>query len=327
MTQVLSRIMERLSKAGRLLILTHARPDGDGLGSIVALARAARAAGRKADLLVPDAVPRRYAFLFAGEAVAGAEKFAPLADAADATVILDTCAFSQLGALEEAVRARKDKIIVVDHHATSDPVGALQWIDTSAAAAGVLTADLIEALGWPVDLTTAEALTVAVASDTGWLRFANTDGRCLRAVAAWLEMGVRPDTLYIRLFQSDRPERIRLMTRMLESLELHCGGALAVMVLRRGDFQQTGALSEETENLVNEALRIGCVETAVLLVENGDGVRASLRSRDRVNVAEVAKQFGGGGHARAAGFRAKEDIDALRRKVIDAIASTGLRGK
>jgi len=314
-------LVRRLSSARSILIVTHARPDGDALGSMLALAMAAEAAGLSVRLLSPDPAPPQYAFLCAGRQLAGPEQFASLAAAADLVVVLDTCAFSQLEAIADELRRLRDKVAVIDHHATADDVGSIRWIDASAAAAGVMVAELIDALGWPIDLPAAEALMTAVATDTGWLRFANTDGRCLRRAAQWLDLGVRTDRLYKKIYQADRPQRLALLARMLQTLELHADGRLAAMTIRKADFQATGALTAETENLVNEALRIGSVDTAVLLVENDDCIRVSLRSRDAINVAQVARRFGGGGHARAAGLRAKEDIDALRSRLISACAA------
>ncbi len=312
-----TEIESRLRDATRLLILTHARPDGDGLGAMVALARAARAAGKSADLLLLDAPPWRCEFLLSGESPADADRFDELADAADAIVILDTCAFAQLDGLDERLPRCRDKAMVIDHHATCDDVAGLQWVDTSAAAVGVLVLELLESLDWPIDSRAAEALMVALTTDTGWLVFANTDARCLRAAARLSERGVRTDVLYRRLYQSERPQRMRLRIAVLESLELHCDDRLAVMTVRRSDFERTGARPDETENLVNEALRMATVEEAVILIENDDVVRVSLRSRDDVDVAEIARRFGGGGHARAAGFRAEEDVDAVRKRLID----------
>lgn len=315
---VFAEVCRRLGSHRALLIVTHARPDGDALGSMAALARAAQAAGKQARTLVPDGVPPRYEWLFPDGLPAAAGRFDALADEADLIVIVDTCSFEQLDGLEAPLRARRDKIVVIDHHATADDVGAVQWRDTSAAAAGVMVGELIAALDWPVDLATAEALTTAVATDTGWMRYANTDPRCLLALAGWFAAGVRPDKLYKRLYQCDRPERIQLLIRVLQSLELHCGGRLAAMTIRQADFQATGTRPDETENLVNEALRIGSVETAVLLVEMPDAIRVSLRSRDAVDVAAVAAQFGGGGHTRAAGLRTTGDIDALKHRLLAA---------
>ncbi|MCL2701557.1 MAG: bifunctional oligoribonuclease/PAP phosphatase NrnA [Phycisphaerae bacterium] len=309
-----------LSQADKILLLTHARPDGDGLGAIAALARSAVAAGKRAELLVPDRVPERYAFLFS-QPPAGPERFAELADAADVIVVIDTCARAQLDGVAQAVVDRRDKVLVVDHHATTDAIAAVQWVDASAAAAGVMVAELIQTLHWPVDVTVAEALLASVTSDTGWLQFANTDARCLRQAAWLLEHGVRPDKLYRRLFQCDRPERLALVARMLASLRVECEGRLASMVIRREDFEHTGARGDETENLVNEALRIGAVDTALLLVETDSGeIRVSLRSRDAIDVAAIAKPFGGGGHTRAAGVRATMNIDDFREKLTQACA-------
>ena len=312
------RLVAHIRSARSVLIVAHARPDGDTLGSMVALARAAERAGKTVHLLSPDPAPRRYAFLCEGRVLAGPGRFAALADAADLIIVLDTCTFSQLEPLAGELRARRGKIAVVDHHATVDDLGAVQWIDTSAAAAGVMVAELIAALGWAIDLPTAEALMAAVTSDTGWLRFANTDGRCLRLAAEWLDLGVRTDALYKQIYQTDRPARLALVARMLASLELHAGGRLAAMTIRKADFTATGALPEETGNLVNEALRVGSVDTAILVVEDVDCVRASLRSRDAIDVADIARRFGGGGHARAAGVRVSDDVDTLKARLVEA---------
>jgi len=311
-------VKQRLASAKVLLIVTHARPDGDALGSMAALARAAEGAGKKVLRLVPDKVPPRYHHLFGAHLPAEGDRFEDLADQADTIVIVDTCAFSQLDNLEAHLRRRREKIVVIDHHATADDVGSVQWSDESAAAAGILVSELIDALGWPADLTTMEALATAVITDTGWLRFANTDGRCLRAVAGWFDAGVRADMLYRRLYQCDRPQRLDLIVRTLQSLELHCSERLAAMTIRKADFEATGTRGDETENLVNEALRVASVEMAILLVENPDTVRVSLRSRDAVDVSAIARGFGGGGHRRAAGLRADEDIDQLKARLIEA---------
>ncbi len=212
-----------------------------------------------------------------------------------------------------------DKLIVIDHHATPGQLGGTMWNDPAAAAVGVMIAELLEALGWPADEGVTEALMTAITSDTGWFHFANTDGRCLRRAAKLLDAGVRADLLYHRLFQADRPEKLQLMARTLQSLELHSGGRLAVMTIRKADFAETGASPEETENLINEALRIDSVEAVILLVETDGKTRISLRSREDLDVAAIAKQFGGGGHRRAAGIRVPDALDAIKPRLIKAI--------
>lgn len=316
-------VAARLQAARSLLLVTHDRPDGDGLGSMLALARAARLSGRKASLVCQDPLPRRYAFLLDGERVLNAAEFASAVDGADVVVVVDTAAWGQLESAAATLRRVHDRVVVIDHHRTRDDIGAAAWFDDSAAAAGVMVTELLARLAWPADLQTAQAAATAICSDTGWLRFANTDARALAAVGRWLDAGVKADELYRTLYETDRPQRIALMARTLGGMALHFGGRVAIMAITRADFAATGATPDETENLINEALRIGSVEVAAMLVENGAPaaaqIRASLRSKRVVDVAAVAQRFGGGGHARASGFRLAEPLPAVRDKLLAAL--------
>jgi bifunctional oligoribonuclease and PAP phosphatase NrnA len=321
MTDPFEQMVDRLSDAHSLLCLTHRQPDGDGLGAMVALSASARRAGVEAHLFLPENVPWRYKFLFNGvfPDCADPSAFRSAAEGTDVVVVLDTCSYAQLEPVAEVIDHVRDKTVVIDHHATADAVGAVRWCDPTAAASGLMMLELLDALGWPTDDMARVALATAIVSDTGWLRFSNTDGRCLRAMARLVEEGVEPDVLYERIYQVDRPERLALLGRVLANLEFHAGGQLAVMCLREADFRQTGARRDETENLINEAMRVGSVEVAAILVENPEQVRVSLRSRRRVDVSAVAENFGGGGHARAAGLRGTRDLDELKQQLIRAI--------
>jgi phosphoesterase RecJ-like protein len=311
-------LLARLAEAGSYLLLTHAKPDGDGIGSMLAFARAAGLAGRQARAVLTEPLPRRYAFLSAPDELTGADGLAERAASTEAIVLLDTCAYQQVPDIADLLRSHADKTCVIDHHRTTDPLGAARWIDATAAATGVMVSELIDALGWRIDRAAAEALTVAVVSDTGWLRFSNTDGRTLRAVAGWLDAGVAPDVLYDRLYQSDRPQRLALTRAALDSLAMRAGDRLAVMSLSADDFAETGAEPSETENLINEAMRVGTVELAVMLIETPENIRVSFRSRGRVDVSALASRFGGGGHARAAGARLTKPLVEARRTVMAA---------
>jgi len=316
--EAFNAVLQRLTGASSMLLITHARPDGDGLGSMQAMACAARAIGKDAFTLVPGEIPARLGFMFDKTQIAGLADFKKLAESCDLIVILDTHALGQLDELAETIGNYRDKIVIIDHHSTGDPLSDTAWIDTSAAATGVMVGEIIDALKWPMDASIAEALLAAVMTDTGWLRFANTDGRCLRSVAHWTDMGVRPDMLYRKIYQNDRPERLGLMVRLLGGMEFYFDSQLAVMTLRAADFDETGGLRSETENMVNEALRIGTVESAILLVEAEAQIRVSLRSRDEVDVAQLAGQFGGGGHRRASGLRSTLPIDEIKTQLVAA---------
>lgn len=329
MSSEFPEIVARLRAANSLLCLTHIHPDGDGLGAMAALVLASRAAGKIAEAMLFERIPWRYTFLFpeAGEEPPDRlEDFPAAARRADCIVVLDTSSRSQLGDLAAALEEHRERTVVIDHHETGEDIGVLRWVDVSAAAVGVMTLELITALGWPMELPVVRALATAIVSDTGWLRFSNTDARCLHSLARLVEGGVVLDDLYQRIYQSDRLERVRLLERVLRSLEMHHDGQVAVMTIRQRDFAETGARPEETENLINEALRLASVEVAILLTERpdpapgGGRIRVSLRSRSRVDVAKLASRFGGGGHARAAGLRSDEMLEALKAKLIHAAA-------
>lgn len=322
MSEAFASIVDRLQQARSLLCLTHVHPDGDGLGAMVGLSHAAAATGRSYHLFLPEDVPWRYKFLFDGvfPDCSEPQAFLDAAASVDLVVLIDTCSYAQLGDLAGVIDAVGDKTVVIDHHATHDAVGSVRWIDPTASASGLMMLELLDAMGWGIGPEARQALATAIVSDTGWLRFSNTSERCLSAMARLVGAGVRPDELYDRIYQVDRPQRLALLERVLGSLELVADGRLAVMSLREEDFRQTGARRDETENLINEAMRIGSVEVAVILVENPEQVRVSLRSRRVVDVAEVARGFGGGGHARAAGLRG-ENLDALKAKLVETLTA------
>jgi bifunctional oligoribonuclease and PAP phosphatase NrnA len=321
-------IARRLSAARSIVLVTHDRPDGDAMGSMMALTLALRRQGKTALPTCCEPMPRRYAFLTEGEEFLDASAFASQVQAADCILVLDTSATRQLVPVAGAMAAVKDKVLVIDHHQTREDIAAVCWSDESAAAVGVLAAELFDELGWPMDAAIARAVMTAVCTDTGWMQYSNTDPRALGVVSRCLAAGVAADELYRTLFQNDRPQRLALLGRMLAGLALHMDGRLALMIATRDDFQRTGAGNDETENLVNEPMRIAGVCVSLLLVEQDGGIRGSLRSKAHVDagaggrvvdVAAVAQQFGGGGHARAAGFRMECSLEEAKGKVLEVL--------
>jgi phosphoesterase RecJ-like protein len=164
------------------------------------------------------------------------------------------------------------------------------------------------------------ALFIGIATDTGWFRFSNTDARTLERCAELLRGGIAPSDLYDRIFNSERPGKIKLLSAALGSLELLEGERIAVMQLTLADLARSGADPGDTEGAINEPMRIASVEASVLLVEQREGgVRVSLRSRARLDVASIAASLGGGGHARAAGARMSGTLADVHQRVLAAI--------
>jgi len=324
-------IARRLAAAKTIVLLTHDRPDGDGLGAMMALAAAARRQGKTALPACSDRVPGRYAFLTAGENLLDAAALAEAVKTCDCLVVLDTCTMNQLESVAAVVTAAGEKAVVIDHHQTAEPIAPLRWCDPSAAAAGVMVAELLAELDWPITPPVAEALLAAVGTDTGWFRFANTDSRALAVAGRCLDAGASADAMCRRLYQNDRPQRLALKARALAGLQLHYDGRVAVMTLAADDFAATGAAPAETEDLINEPMHIADVCVSILLVAADDRTRVSLRSKPTgapptgtpIDVARVARALGGGGHARAAGARLTATLAQATQTVLAAIANAG----
>lgn len=342
----LEAIGDRIRTAGGpVVVLTHAKPDGDALGSALALTVAIRRLGGQAHAYFVSPVAEALSELdpdHDADVIEPTDEQAVPRDAA-LYVVVDTGAYGQLGPQRHAIEPNLDRTIVLDHHLSGDVRGHLRYIDGGAAACGEIVADLIENLlgsdTW--DQPVPDLLFAGVASDTGWFRFANTSPATHRLAARLLEMGVDHADLYARLEQSERPEKLRLTIRALKSLELLCDDRVAVMSLRKQDFTDTGAMEHETERLVDLPQIVGSVRVVALVTEatnhNGppedgppkDGssaspplTRVSFRAKPgsgAVNVAELAQQFGGGGHARAAGAKVEAGVDDVLERLRTAL--------
>lgn len=249
----------------------------------------------------------------------------------DLVVILDTNSNSQLPGFEDYLKQTSVPVLVVDHHVTSDGLGRVEIVDSTAAAAGLVLLEFLNQAGWRIGSEAAEALFVAIATDTGWFHLRNTDSRVFRACAELIDLGVDTNGLYRRLFQTFSPARFRLMATLLGRVELHLDGRYASQYLMREDFERTDAAYRDTENMVNECQRIGSVVVAALFVELRDGkIRCSLRSRpdiqrcgggeQAVDVSEIAAKFGGGGHRMAAGTYLPAPMEHAMQLIRDEVA-------
>ncbi len=319
----LAAIADRLSGVRRIMLTTHAKPDGDALGSIVALGRALRQRDKTVEYRVLPPLPPNLVFAGDGAALVVHEG-AAAADIAepDLIVITDTGAWSQLDALRDWLAPRRQKVIVIDHHLHGDDVAAERFVDARAAAACEIVADLIGAMGVAIDRPMAEALFLGIASDTGWFRFSNTRPNTHRLAARLLERGVDHAALYARTEQGERHEKLALLTRALQNMQTIADGHAALLTLRARDFEQTGARPDETERLVDLPQTVEDVRVVALVVEQGQQTRVSFRSKpgdDAIDMNQLAQRFGGGGHARAAGAKVEKPIDPVREQVIEAI--------
>ncbi|HZT80434.1 MAG TPA: bifunctional oligoribonuclease/PAP phosphatase NrnA [Gemmataceae bacterium] len=306
----------------RFLLTTHVRPDGDGLGSMLALADALEHHGKQVRLVIPSTMPPRYAFL---DPQGRVRRFEPPGDEyreTDVALVLDTGTWNQLDGVGPFFRELPAAKAVIDHHLTQDDLGGLRLVDTSAEATGRLIHEAITALGGPLTPAAAASLFVALAMDTGWFRHGNTTARTFALASELVAAGARPEVLYDQLFESNSLGRLRLMGLVLDRLRVAHGGRVAHTEIRRGDYEAVGAMPPDSEDLVNFTRSVAGVEVGLLFMEQPrGGVKVSLRSRGAVDVARLAERFGGGGHRQAAGATLPDPLEAARARVLDAVAA------
>lgn len=306
----------------KFLLTTHVRPDGDGLGSMMALADVMEAHGKDVRMIVQPGVPNRYKFL---DPQGRFEKFAEPLDQwrqVDAVIVLDTGTWNQLGPFGEFLKTMTVDRAVIDHHLTQDGVAQLTLVDAKAEATGRLVHEAIQALGGPLPASAAEAIYVAIAMDTGWFRFSNTSQATFALAGELLKAGARADYLYDQLYESNTLGRLKLMGLVLDRLQVVADGKIALTEIRMDDYAKTGAAPQDTEDLVNFTRSVENVEVGLFFMEQPrGGVKVSFRSRKEIDVARIAEQFGGGGHRLASGATLNTNLEDARKRVLAAVAA------
>jgi phosphoesterase RecJ-like protein len=319
----LARILARLTPGLRVVLTTHVNADGDGAGSECALAGWLRRRGLTPAIVNPTPYPEAFRFLLDGipAHVPAEEPGRRALVEADFVLVLDTAEPGRLGAVAERIAGRE--VLTIDHHPpVTPPLGELSVRDPEACATGELVYDLMGVAGETPTRKEAEGLYVAIATDTGSFRFANTSPRTHEIVAALLRAGVDPEEMYRHLYATYTPEGLTLLRRALASLHVHPELPVAWIRLTRADVEETGASKEDLEGIVEYARRIRGVEVAALLRELPDGrTKVSLRASGEADVASVARSLGGGGHTKAAGALVGSGVDAAEGVVLEAIRS------
>ncbi len=320
------KAVELINKSNNILITTHTRPDGDACGCITAMSDVLAALGKNVKPLLLSPMPEWYEFLFAekvsvlGEDIQLEELIQGRSGEFDLIIIVDTNSYTQLDKFGQYLKQARTPVLIIDHHVTADGLGDVELVDSDAAATGLIVYDLLKYAGWTITKKIAEVLFVAVATDTGWFQFSNTNSRVYRSCAELIDAGAKPTVIYHSLYQNFSHSRFKLMLAMLNTLELHLDGRFATQHISQRDFQQTGATHKDTENLINECQRISTVEAAALFIELKDGrIRCSLRSTGTVDVSQIAAKFGGGGHKLAAATYLPGTLEDAKHLIIAEI--------
>jgi phosphoesterase RecJ-like protein len=312
----------------RFLLTTHVRPDGDGLGSQLALAEALETMGKEVRVVIASTWPPRYHFLDPNRRI---QQFTAPGDAwrdVDMAIVLDTGTWNQLGDFGPFLKSLNVAKAVIDHHVTQDDLGAARFVDTSAEATGRLVYEAIQALGAPLPARAANMLFVAVAMDTGWFRHPNATAATFALAAELVAAGAQPSPLYDHLYERNTLPSLKLKGLVMERMQLAEEGKVAHSEVRRDDYAATGATPQDSEDLVNYTRSIAGVEVGLLFMEQpAGGVKVSFRSTGTVDVARLAEQFGGGGHRAASGATVHESLEQARTRVLAAAHAVMSRPK
>jgi len=317
-----SRFVELVRNHQRFLLTSHVRPDGDALGSELAMAAVLESLGKDVLVVNPFATPPGLQFLDpAGKLKQlGADVKAEQLDGYDVLIVLDTTAWAQLGVMGEVIRTTKAVKAVLDHHVSADDLGAELFKDDEAEATGRLVVESADQLGVPLTLAIARPAFAAIATDTGWFRFSSTTPETLRMAARLMDVGVVPAELYQQLYENDTLPRLNLIGCTMARAKVEMDGRLIHTYIERRDFEAAGAHPADSEDMINMTLAVGGTEVAVILVEQqSGGFKISFRSRNDFDCSLIAQQFGGGGHKKAAGAFIDEPLVAAQTKVLDAV--------
>jgi phosphoesterase RecJ-like protein len=307
--EMLGRIREAILARRRFVISSHARPDGDSIGSQLAMAFALRELGREVQIVNADPAPEQFiAFPGTSEiqvAQAVRQDF-------DAAIIMECSSLGRTGV------SGLDRFFVIniDHHPGNSMFGAINWFDGKAAACGEMVFDVVRALGVPLTPEIATHIYVAILTDTGSFHYSSISARTFDICRQAIEAGVNPEATARQIYDSSTLGRLKLLAAVLNTLEIDDEGRTATIYMDRQMAQRVGATYDDTEGLVNLPLTVKEIEAVALFKETGDGEwRVSLRSKGDVNVATIAAQFGGGGHKNAAGCTVHGRLEEARPMV------------
>jgi phosphoesterase RecJ-like protein len=314
-----TEICDAIHSHRRFLITSHARPDGDSIGSQLAMYYALEALGKEARIVNADPAPDHYMEFPGLDRIEIARSV--VETDADALIVMESgdLARTGVGGLEGRFT------INIDHHQGNTQYGSLNWVDLSAAACGEMVFDLIDVLGVPLTIEIATHVYLAILTDTGSFHYSNLTPKTFDICRRVTEAGVNPAAMARRVFDQNSFGKLKLIGALLDQMDLLDGGRLAVMYLNDDILNATSTTYNDTEGLINLPLTAREIHAVVFFKLGADGdIHVSLRSKYDVDVRAIAARHGGGGHKNAAGFKLRGPVEAIRDGVIvevrDAIA-------
>jgi phosphoesterase RecJ-like protein len=317
---VIDRIRDAILSRQRFVLTSHARPDGDSIGSQLAMAYALEALGKEVRMVNADAAPEHY-FAFPG--VDRIEVASETTTDADAVIVMECSDLTRTG-----VAGLGDRFLInIDHHAGNRMYGAINWFDESAAACGEMVFDVIKALGVPLSEEIATHIYLAILTDTGSFHHSNITPRTFEICRQTVEAGVNPAIMARRVYDSNSFGKLKLIGALLDQMILVDDGRLAILRMDDAVLDACGCTNNDTEGIINLPLTAREIQAVVFFkTSDADGVRVSMRSKYDVDVRMVASEFGGGGHKNAAGFTVPGQLADIQDRVVERLTQAVTEG-
>lgn len=308
----LTQLLGLLQGKQEVLIATHMHPDGDALGSALALSAILEKLGHRNEVLCHDLPPDYLEFLPGSSRI----RQTPERTGHDVAVVVDLEALHRLGSVRPSVEACP-VLAVIDHHVPHESPGDLRIVDVTSPATCAILTEMFQARPDLMDPDIATCLLAGLVTDTGSFRYNNTNAKVLHLAAFLMEHGANLSVITEEVYRRKHESAVRLQAEAILKMRLECCGQLVWSTLPLELFERSGALEEHTEGVVNELLSVRTVEVAALFRESSDGrIRVSLRSRKTVDVSLVAQELGGGGHKHAAGIAMDCSMEEAEERVV-----------
>lgn len=310
---MLSQVVELIENKQKFGITTHIKPDGDGVGSSLGLCWLLRSLGKQAEVVVRGDIPPAYRSLPGASDIRDVEK---IDTEYDAVFVIECSDLERPG----IAGLDREFTVNIDHHATSEHFGTVNWIDSTASAVGEMIYNLVKAIGGRVTKEIAECVYMALVTDTGSFHFSNTTDRTLKVASELIKAGAKPAEISEAVYNNYPWSRIELMRQVISTVRRDASGKVAFMRQTLKMREEAGAIDGDNNGFVNIPLAARDILATVYMREVGDNVyRVSLRSKGDINVARVAEQFGGGGHRNAAGLTVEGDWDEKEQEIVASV--------
>lgn len=309
-------ISNEIMKYNTIGISFHVSPDGDAIGSSLALLQGLRKLNKKAYIMSKDSVPDNLKFLSNSEEISG-QKYSIIKDT-DCIIVLDCGNVARISA-DLNLETRNYTLINIDHHISNDNYGDFNYVDSHSASVGEIVFKLLNLLEVSIDVNIASCLYTSIITDTGSYRYSNTTSITHDIAGKLIDTGINFSDIHRNVFDNKKLERIKLYGLAINTIKLYDNDQICIMYISQEMLKSLGLENTDTADVISFGMQIGSVESAALLKETKDGIKISIRSKSRIDVSKIAEVFGGGGHKRAAGLLINGSLKNAEQQILNAL--------